>query len=178
MASHSTSARCKITKYWVHQNLQLKCKHANLNVNRPNVLQLLMVVIENFKKKDARSHGILGYSTKRIERLTFCFHLILRRAFRYYIRNSYSLPQRKYLSAVNVLSAHVGKWNSCRNTYMIMVIDLRVHGVQKGRNYTSYVKMNECAARARFDNYKYYQTKIARHEIQLPFYYTHLKPPN
>ena len=34
------------------------------------------------------------------------------------------------------------------------------------------------AARARFDNYKYHQTKIARHEIQLPFYYTHLKPPN
>ena len=102
-----------------------------------------MVVIENFKKKDARPHGILGYSTKRIERLTFCIHLILRRAFRYYIRNSYSLPQRKYLSAVNVLSAHVGIWNSCRNTYMIMVIDLRVHGVQKGRNYTSYVKMNE-----------------------------------
>lgn len=90
-----------------------------------------MVVIENFKKKDARPHGILGYSTKRIERLTFCIHLILRRAFRYYIRNSYSLPQRKYLSAVNVLSAHVGKWNSCRNTYMIMVIDLSVHGVQK-----------------------------------------------
>ena len=102
-----------------------------------------MVVIENFKKKDARPHGILGYSTKRIERLTFCIHLILRRAFRYYIRNSYSLPQTKYLSAVNVLSAHVGIWNSCRNTYMIMVIDLRVHGVQKGRNYTSYVKMNE-----------------------------------
>lgn len=102
-----------------------------------------MVVIENFKKKDARPHGILGYSTKRIERLTFCIHLILRRAFRYHIRNSYSLPQTKYLSAVNVLSAHVGIWNSCRNTYMIMVIDLRVHGVQKGRNYTSYVKMNE-----------------------------------
>ena len=118
-------------------------KTSNLNVNRPNVLQLLMVVIENFKKKDARPHGILGYSTKRIERLTFCIHLILRRAFRYYIRNSYSLPQTKYLSAVNVLSAHVGIWNSCRNTYMIMVIDLRVHGVQKGRNYTSYVKMNE-----------------------------------
>ena len=102
-----------------------------------------MVVIENFKKKDARPHGILGYSTKRIKRLTFCIHLILRRAFRYYIRNSYSLPQTKYLSAVNVLSAHVGIWNSCRNTYTIMVIDLRVHGVQKGRNYTSYVKMNE-----------------------------------
>ena len=118
-------------------------KTSNLNANRPNVLQLLMVVIENFKKKDARPHGILGYSTKRIERLTFCIHLILRRAFRYYIRNSYSLPQTKYLSAVNVLSAHVGIWNSCRNTYMIMVIDLRVHGVQKGRNYTSYVKMNE-----------------------------------
>ena len=118
-------------------------KTSNLNVKRPNFLQLLMVVIENFKKKDARPYGILGYSTKRIERLTFCIHLILRRAFRYYIRNSYSLPQRKYLSAVNVLSAHVGIWNSCRNTYMIMVIDLRVHGVQKGRNYTSYVKMNE-----------------------------------
>ena len=33
MASHSTSARCKITKYWVHfvkcfQNLQFKCKQA------------------------------------------------------------------------------------------------------------------------------------------------------
>lgn len=76
-----------------------------------------MVVIENFKKKDARPHEILGYSTKRIERLTFCIHLNLRRAFRYYIRNSYSLTQRKYLSAVNVLSAHVGIWNSCRNTY-------------------------------------------------------------
>lgn len=35
----------------------------------------------------------------------------------------------------------------------------------KGRNYTSYVKMNECAAGARFDNYKYHQTKIAGHEI-------------
>ena len=90
MASHNTSAigeRSQSTGCI----LLSAFKTANLNVNRPNVLQLLMVIIENYKKKDARPNGILGYSTKRIERLTFCIHLILRRAFRYLYNTTHIL---------------------------------------------------------------------------------------
>lgn len=62
----------------------------------------------------------------------------------------------------------------------IMVIELRVHGVEKRQKLYELCQNTRVHSRARFDNYKYnqLQTRIARQEIQLPFYYTHLKPPN
>lgn len=93
MASHCTSAR-PVRSQSMGCILLSAFKTSNLNVNRPNVLQLLKAIIENFKKKNAQPHGILGYSKKRIERLTFCIHLFLRRAFRYLYTNSFFTSEK------------------------------------------------------------------------------------